>query len=100
MASELQGLFSGKLERIAVLERGASPRIVRARVIGSTGSTAITGDTLRNRLGLRSTWATVHATREAPQPGGIGRGSAGANPQPSEYGCSGIPWFVSRIPSS
>ncbi len=37
--------------------RGRSPRIVRARVVGSAGSTRVTGDTLRARLGLRSTWA-------------------------------------------
>ena len=57
MESELTGLFEGRLERIEVLERGDSPRIVRARVVGSAGSTAITGVTLRERLELRSTWA-------------------------------------------
>jgi stage II sporulation protein D len=57
MESELAGLFEGRLERIEVLERGDSPRIVRARVVGSAGSTAITGTTLRARLELRSTWA-------------------------------------------
>ncbi|MGH2804050.1 MAG: SpoIID/LytB domain-containing protein, partial [Thermoleophilaceae bacterium] len=57
MESELTGLFEGRLEGIEVLERGDSPRIVRARVVGSADSTAITGATLRARLGLRSTWA-------------------------------------------
>lgn len=57
MEAELDGLFQGNLERIQILERGVSPRIVRARVVGSDGSTTITGDTLRNRLELRSTWA-------------------------------------------
>ncbi len=57
MESELSGLFSGKLEKIEVLERGKSPRIVRARVVGSSGSHVVTGDTLRARLELRSTWA-------------------------------------------
>ena len=57
MESELTGLFEGRLERIEVLERGDSPRIVRARVIGSAGTTAISGVTLRERLELRSTWA-------------------------------------------
>jgi stage II sporulation protein D len=57
MESELDGLFRGKLREIDVLKRGRSPRIVRARVIGSSGSTVVTGDTLRARLGLRSTWA-------------------------------------------
>ena len=57
MESRLQALFSGRLKRIDVIERGRSPRIVRARVIGSQGSTTVTGDTLRARLDLRSTWA-------------------------------------------
>jgi stage II sporulation protein D len=57
MEDELDGLFKGELQRIEVLKRGRSPRIVRARVIGSNGSNEVTGDTLRNRLGLRSTWA-------------------------------------------
>lgn len=57
MESKLDGLFDGRLERIEILERGASPRIARARVVGSNGSTAVAGDTLRDRLDLRSTWA-------------------------------------------
>jgi stage II sporulation protein D len=57
MRSKLSGLFAGKLRRIKVLKTGRSPRIVRARVVGSKGSTNVSGDTLRFRLGLRSTWA-------------------------------------------
>jgi stage II sporulation protein D len=57
MESRLKGLFQGNLKRVQILETGRSPRIVRAKVVGSSGSTTITGDTLRNRLGLRSTWA-------------------------------------------
>lgn len=57
MAASLSGLFQGKLRRIRVLETGRSPRIVRARVVGSKGSSVVSGDTLRFRLGLRSSWA-------------------------------------------
>lgn len=57
MASKLSGLFQGRLKRIRVTKTGASPRIVRARVVGSRASSTVTGDTLRFRLGLRSTWA-------------------------------------------
>ena len=35
MESRLSGLFSGRLRKIKVLKRGDSPRIVRARVVGS-----------------------------------------------------------------
>jgi stage II sporulation protein D len=55
--SKLSGLFDGKLKEIKVLKTGESPRIVSARVIGSSGSSNVSGDTLRSRLGLRSTWA-------------------------------------------
>jgi stage II sporulation protein D len=57
MKSHLAGLFSGRLRKIKVLKRGDSPRIVRARVVGSRGSSKVTGPTLQARLGLRSTWA-------------------------------------------
>jgi stage II sporulation protein D len=57
MENQLTGLFGGNLKKIDVLKRGDSPRIVRARVVGSSRSTVVTGDTLRARLGLRSTWA-------------------------------------------
>jgi stage II sporulation protein D len=55
--SKLGGLFEGKLKRIEVLKTGKSPRIVSARVVGSSGSSTVSGDTLRTKLGLRSTWA-------------------------------------------
>lgn len=57
MESRLAGLFSGRLRKIKVLKRGDSPRIVRAKVIGSRGSSKTTGPTLQARLGLKSTWA-------------------------------------------
>ncbi len=60
MSSKLSGLFSGRLKRIDVLRRGRSPRIVSARVVGSSGSTTVTGSTLQFRLGSRSTWMRFH----------------------------------------
>ncbi len=57
METRLRGLFLGKLKRIDVVQTGTSPRIVKARVVGSTDSTTVTGDLLRERLGLNSTWA-------------------------------------------
>jgi stage II sporulation protein D len=57
METKLRGFFGGKLKKINVIQTGESPRIVKARVIGSTGSTTVTGELLRDRLGLMSTWA-------------------------------------------
>jgi SpoIID/LytB domain protein len=48
----------GKFNRVKVLERGVSPRVVKARVIGTKGSVTLSGPTIRSRLGLRDTWFT------------------------------------------
>jgi stage II sporulation protein D len=57
MESKLSGFFEGKLKEIDITQTGSSPRIVKAKVIGSNGSSTVTGDDLRSRLGLMSTWA-------------------------------------------
>jgi len=57
MESRLEGLFGGNLLEIRILDTGRTPRIVEAKVVGSSGSETVSGDTLRARLGLRSTWA-------------------------------------------
>ncbi|QEC46641.1 SpoIID/LytB domain-containing protein [Baekduia soli] len=54
----LHGLVRGSFRGIKVLERGTSPRIVRAEVVGSNGVTEVTGPQLRQRFGLYDTWAT------------------------------------------
>jgi stage II sporulation protein D len=48
----------GKFKSVKVLERGTSPRVVRARVIGTKGSRALTGPQIKAKLGLRDTWFT------------------------------------------
>jgi stage II sporulation protein D len=48
----------GSFVRLKVLDRGVSPRVVRARVIGTAGSRVLTGPQIRARLGLRDTWLT------------------------------------------
>jgi len=55
--SRLSGLFAGRLRKIRVLNRGDSPRIVSARVVGSNGSSKVSGPGLQALLDLRSTWA-------------------------------------------
>jgi stage II sporulation protein D len=56
--AKLKGLVRGSFRGITVLERGASPRIVRAEVDGTNGVTQVTGPQLRTRLGLFDTWAS------------------------------------------
>jgi stage II sporulation protein D len=48
----------GRFKQVKVLDRGISPRVVRARVIGTAGSTVLTGPQIRARLDLRDTWFT------------------------------------------
>jgi stage II sporulation protein D len=60
MESRLGGLFRGRLKKVKVTKTGDSPRIVQARVVGSRGSSRVSGSTLQGRLGLMSTWARFH----------------------------------------
>jgi len=48
----LSGLVRGKLRKFVVLRRGDSPRIFRARLVGSGGNTKVSGQTLKGELGL------------------------------------------------
>ncbi len=48
----------GAFKRLKVLQRGVSPRVVRARVVGSAGTRTVTGPQVRAALGLRDTWFT------------------------------------------
>ena len=57
MQAELGSRVRGKLKRIVVTKRGVSPRIVKAKLIGSGGVTRVSGPDLRSYLGLPDTWA-------------------------------------------
>jgi stage II sporulation protein D len=54
---KLRGLYSGSFRGIKVLQRGVSPRVVSAQVLGSRGSETVDGPTLKARLGLYDSWA-------------------------------------------
>jgi stage II sporulation protein D len=74
VGSRLSGLYSGHLRRIKVLQRGTSPRIVYAKVLGSSGGTKVTGATLRDRLGLLDTWMSFGKHESGVPAGGGGGG--------------------------
>jgi stage II sporulation protein D len=61
-------LVRGKLRGVKVMQRGVSPRIVWAAVVGTKGSVRVRGTTLRNRLGLFDTWASFNrfTTKQVP----------------------------------
>jgi stage II sporulation protein D len=54
---KLGGWVKGKLRSVKVMQRGVSPRIVRAQIVGTRGTTEVTGSQLRFKLGLYDTWA-------------------------------------------
>ena len=45
-------------ERVVVTQRGVSPQIVHAQMVGTRKHTRVTGPQLKARLGLPDTWAT------------------------------------------
>jgi stage II sporulation protein D len=59
-AAALDGALGapGAFKRLKVLQRGVSPRVVRAQVIGTRGSRTVTGPQVRAALNLRDTWFT------------------------------------------
>ncbi len=87
-------LVKGRLRQIRVLRRGRSPRVVRAQVVGSAGTTNVTGPQLRSKLGLYDTWGrftviTSGVVRgdgntprdpQPPAPAPAGPGTGGAQP--------------------
>jgi stage II sporulation protein D len=58
ISSRLGRYLKGRLRRIVVVERGDSPRIVWARLVGTRGTTGIRGDNLQYALGAYDRWMT------------------------------------------
>jgi len=58
MSSAMRALgLKGKLRNIVVTQRGTSPRVVHANLVGTGGTTTVTGPDLQDALGLPDTWA-------------------------------------------
>jgi stage II sporulation protein D len=75
MQSRLSGLVRGTYQGVEVVERGVSPRIVWADVVGSSGRTRVRGATLRQRLGLYDSWATFTAVTTSSARVSLGKAS-------------------------
>jgi SpoIID/LytB domain protein len=67
-ASEIGGPLaaSGSPRAVYTVVRGTSPRIVKAAIIASEGTTYIDGGALRMKLGLHSAWATFKSMGISP----------------------------------
>jgi stage II sporulation protein D len=57
-ARRLGRLVKGSLVGIAVTRHGVSPRILQAQVVGTRGTSTVTGTQLQAIFGLDDTWAT------------------------------------------
>jgi stage II sporulation protein D len=81
---KLRGLVKGRFKGIKVVQRGSSPRIVAADVIGSRGRTRVDGATIRTRFGLFDSWiyfSKVKTRPAAPAPD-VNPDTGGAQPDP------------------
>jgi stage II sporulation protein D len=58
LSARLRPYLNGKLKAVKVRQRGVSPRIVAADVVGSKGSHRVTGTNLRQALGANDNWMT------------------------------------------
>jgi stage II sporulation protein D len=76
-AAKLGSWVKGKLVGIKVTQHGVSPRIITAEVVGTKGTTTVTGSELEHTFGLLSTWASFTTISTAP-----GRAVAGAAGMP------------------
>lgn len=80
ISAKLDAYLQGKLKRVVVTKRGASPRIVWARLYGTGGATMIRGDQLAAALGGYDRWLTfckVVDGRETECGGGGGQPPSG-----------------------
>ena len=65
----LGSLVRGKLRGVKIMQRGVSPRVIWAKVVGSRGSVQVRGATLRSRLGLLDTWFSFNRFTSKSKPG-------------------------------
>jgi stage II sporulation protein D len=68
IGAKLGAYLDGRLKRVVITQRGASPRIVWARLYGSGGVTKVRGDQLESALGAYSDWMSFE--KSAGQPSG------------------------------
>ncbi|MBI5105074.1 MAG: SpoIID/LytB domain-containing protein [Solirubrobacterales bacterium] len=84
--AKLRGFVRGSFRGIKVTQRGVSPRVVRAEVVGTGGVTQVTGPQLRARLGLNDTWATfTYVSSDAEK-----KQDPPADQEPADDGTGGV----------
>jgi len=83
-AAKLGALVKGHLIGVRVTKHGVSPRVVRAEVVGTGGSSSVTGPQLQSTFGLPSTYMMFTAISSTPTlPSSPGAPSTGGAPAAS-----------------
>jgi len=60
ISAKLGANLRGRLKKVVITRRGVSPRIVTAKLIGTRGTTTVSGEQLQVALGAYSTWMSFH----------------------------------------
>ena len=79
----------GSFKRLKAVQRGASPRVVRAQVIGTRGSRTVTGPQVRAALNLRDTWFTHYRVASSARRTPSAARTASLGPRPPRRVLSG-----------
>jgi stage II sporulation protein D len=58
ISAKLAPYLDGRLKQVVITKTGASPRIISAKLIGTAGTTTVTGTELETALGGYSDWMT------------------------------------------
>jgi len=56
ISAKLGGFLDGNLKQVVITKTGASPRIIAAKLVGTGGTTSVTGTDLESALGGYDTW--------------------------------------------
>jgi len=66
ISAMLGSYLKGQLKRVAVTQRGASPRIVWAKLFGTGGVTRVRGDQIASALGAYDRWMSFRKVMSQP----------------------------------
>jgi len=70
ISAKLAPYLDGRLKQVAIAKVGASPRIIEAKLVGTGGTTSVTGEQLEVALGGYATWMTFQKVVGRSQPSG------------------------------
>jgi len=80
ISAKLGAYLDGRLKQVVVTKRGVSPRIIEAKLVGTGGTTTVTGEQLEVALGGYDTWMNFQKVVGGKR----GPATSGVAAQPSE----------------